>query len=121
MLLQIYFYISQTFARSSRLHEFTGMEFIDFWLKSVYTYTSLESSPREGKETKSLGAIPKGTDDSDQQHMSPPVLIVGTHQHDFRKQLGANDKVRNKFAVALCQNHQALSSQIFCHRFFDIL
>ena len=77
----------------SRFHDFTGLEFIDFWLQSIYTYAAATGSQTDGefkkqKESppdKDSGALPKHRETK--SYKSPPILIVGTHRGDPSKQV----------------------------------
>ncbi|XP_072045430.1 uncharacterized protein [Amphiura filiformis] len=90
----------------SRFHHFTGLEFIDFWLQSIYTYAapiqesqSIPTSPNESSDADaSLSqnqshAIPK---DSTQPFISPPILIVGTHSNYKRKRTNSEIQVEDE-------------------------
>ncbi|XP_072025888.1 uncharacterized protein [Amphiura filiformis] len=48
----------------SRYHELTGLEFLDFWMQSIYAYASTNQQPR----------------DENKLRLSPPIFIVGTHR-----------------------------------------
>ncbi|XP_072049786.1 probable serine/threonine-protein kinase pats1 [Amphiura filiformis] len=80
----------QTVQVVSRFHDFTGLEFIDFWLQSVYTYAADRVSDIYMQNMLSSdedsGAVPKAGDTKLLSYKSPPILIVGTHRGKTSKQ-----------------------------------
>ncbi len=50
----------------SRLHDFTGLEFLDFWMQSIYAYATADQSVQ----------VPT----VDRPQLSPPIFIIGTHR-----------------------------------------
>ncbi|XP_072049965.1 uncharacterized protein [Amphiura filiformis] len=81
----------QTVQMVSRFHDFTGLEFIDFWLQSVYTYAADTVSDAHTQKTPSsdedAGAVPKAGDTKLLSYKSPPILIVGTHRGKTSKKV----------------------------------
>ena len=81
-------------SRKSRFHDFTGVEFMDFWLKSIFTYAAPgKGSTQTATDKGSTGAMPKGNSRGTPSYKSPPILIVGTHrnldqtQRDIKQQV----------------------------------
>ena len=59
------------------------LENLDFWMHSIYTFTSAS------QETQS----------SDQQNqLSPPILIVGTHKHSLAETAAEQDKKVQRYS-----------------------
>ena len=78
----------------SRFHDFTGLEFLDFWLQSIYTYTTVLDSNRAGIMTPTIPdaaeaeVTPKQSQENTLSYKSPPILIVGTHCGDLEEKFG---------------------------------
>ena len=78
----------------SRFHDFTGLEFLDFWLQSIYTYTTVLDSNRAGIMTPTIPdaaeaeVTPKQSQENTLSYKSPPILIVGTHCGDLEEKVG---------------------------------
>ncbi|XP_072043731.1 uncharacterized protein [Amphiura filiformis] len=48
----------------SRFHDLTGLDFLDFWMQSIFAYTTTNQEVR----------------DENKPQLSPPIFIVGTHR-----------------------------------------
>ena len=60
-LIQIFFFQDQV---ESRYHELTGLDFLDFWMQSIYAYAITNDQ----------------ISDESRPQLSPPMFIVGTHR-----------------------------------------
>ena len=72
---------------SSKYQEISNLEFIEFWLQSIYTYVVQTWDQEEDIATP---------------YKSPPILIVGTHKkkHDYRLLQTTNHvRIVNTFKV----------------------
>ncbi|XP_072043961.1 uncharacterized protein [Amphiura filiformis] len=87
----------QTVSQQSRFHDFTGTEFLDFWLHSIYAYAALSSEEnmsftrQTDRSVADDGAMSNSPDAK--LYKSPPVLIIGTHRGDIGKHHGVTEQV----------------------------
>ena len=77
------FLLLKTIQTVSRFHDFTGLDFIDFWLQSIYTYTTVLDSNRTSTTKRRSSSDKDTAEETSEQpqktYRSPPILIVGTH------------------------------------------
>ena len=55
--------------QQQRYEDDTWLKELDFWMHSVYTFTT--------------AGLEENQDENTRGHRSPPIIIVGTHQNDL--------------------------------------
>ena len=76
------------------------LENLDFWMHSIYTFTSAS------QETQTTGQL---------NQLSPPILIVGTHRHSLAETAAEQNK-------KVCSyRYISLFAYIICGRFVNNL
>ena len=79
-ILRIYSLIQRP-ETTSRYDELTGLEFLDFWMQSIYSYTA--KSPKI-----------KQNHVQDKPQLSPPIFIVGTHKNSIAIHVDPKERER---------------------------
>ena len=60
--------------------ELTRLEFLDFWMRSIYTFTAGGGG---GKGTHNTTQKAEQEEADNLEQLSPPIFIVGTHKNSL--------------------------------------